>query len=190
MDNYDGYTLSLFNLGMTNLLEKAGDHSLMCLYSKKNCDCTICAGVYYDDTQKQVLSKALYFKADDFFSFAQQNIDEPKSTAINMKYGWFVRNLDAEYQTTLLSAAGSQYNIWRFQPEYKSSLIDYGADYRFQAGDTVVPYIWDRKVSIDVSQVKTVVDTFTTPNTQFVLQGAEILMHSVGVAMATCLFLI
>lgn len=66
----------------------------MCLYSKKNCDCTICAGVYWDDTQTQVLSKALYFKADDFFSFAQKNIDEPKSTAINIKKGWFVKNLD------------------------------------------------------------------------------------------------
>ena len=55
---------------------------------------------------------ATYYRADDFFSFAEGNIEEPDGTDISD--GWFAINLGAEYDDDLTGATGDQFNVWRF----------------------------------------------------------------------------
>jgi hypothetical protein len=55
---------------------------------------------------------ATYYGADDFFSFAEGNIEEPEGTDISD--GWFALNLGAEYDDDLTGVTGDQFNVWRF----------------------------------------------------------------------------
>lgn len=84
----------------------------MCLYAKDACNCAICAGLFWDDGNSEISIMATYYGADDWFSFANGDIDEPEGEDISE--GWLGRNIDAEYDDDLTGAVGDQFNVWRF----------------------------------------------------------------------------
>jgi hypothetical protein len=55
IDIYDGYTLNLYQMEMEYDVDVDGDHSLLCLLAKEACNCAICAGLYWDDDEDEVL---------------------------------------------------------------------------------------------------------------------------------------
>ena len=145
-DIYDGYQLSFFNMYMEQALEEEYDMSLICLNAKDACNCTICAGLVYNDSDEIVVEARYYANADDFEDFVDGNIDEPDYTDISDQ--WFAVQLDGDYvdssgdSVDLTAALGDGYQVWRWQPKFEPSSVLYGSDYRFQAGDIVKPYVW------------------------------------------------
>ncbi len=74
------------------------------MYSKSACNCTICAGLHWDSTNDLPSPYALYYAADDFFSWAHGDISEP--TGNDISDGWFAVNVGGDYSDDLTAAVG------------------------------------------------------------------------------------
>ena len=109
----DGYTLWFLN---DNIIDNVYDADLnlnmVCLLSKDDCECAICAGLSGDATNSEVDVYALYFQGDEFLDFALGNTAEPDSTDISKQ--WIVQPADLSFDTAVTGAAGESYAIWRF----------------------------------------------------------------------------
>ena len=77
------------NLNIVDDLDVAGEHNLICLYDKTNCNCCICAGLNVESivSNEPVFNvKAKYYQADAFINFVNNNSVEP--AGVDISEGW------------------------------------------------------------------------------------------------------
>ena len=77
------------NLNIVDDLDVVGEHNLICLYDKTNCNCCMCAGLYVDSISSgdPVFNiKAKYYQADLFTNFVNNNSLEP--SGVDISDGW------------------------------------------------------------------------------------------------------